>query len=430
MKVLVIGSGGREHALAWKLAQSPLVSDVYVAPGNAGTHRDVKLHNLAIDPLDFSSLIDFAKSNTIDFTVVGPEAPLVAGIVDAFSAQQLLCLGPTQAAAQLEGSKAFAKQFMFDHHIPTARAKMFTDPMPAIEYLSTCDFPIVIKADGLAGGKGVVIAPNRAEAETTIRSMLSDQQFGDASRQIIIEEFIEGEEVSFIVLSDGEHALALATSQDHKTRDEGDKGPNTGGMGAYSPAPLVTPELHQTIMEKVIYPTLQGMAKAGTPFKGFLYAGLMITATGEPRVLEYNCRFGDPETQPILMRLKSDFVQLCLAALHGQLATMHAEWDSRTALGVVLAANGYPERYATHEPILTLNNVPASDHYKIFHAGTLLQEGKIVTNGGRVLCVTALGDSLQDAHEKAYRLVDKIQWNGVFCRRDIGHRALKKITEV
>lgn len=425
MKILVIGNGGREHALAWKLAQSPLVSDVYVAPGNAGTHRDLKVQNLAIDPLDFSSLIDFAKKNTIDFTVVGPEAPLVAGIVDAFSAQQLRCLGPTQAAAQLEGSKAFAKQFMIDHHIPTARAEFFTEPAPAIEYLSTCDFPIVIKADGLAGGKGVVIAANRIEAEQTIESMLSDARFGQASHQILIEDFIQGEEVSFIVLCDGENALPLATSQDHKARDEGDKGPNTGGMGAYSPAPIVTPALHKKIMETVILPTLKGMAKAGTPFIGFLYAGLMITPSGELRVLEYNCRFGDPETQPILMRLQSDFVQLCLAALQGQLATMQAEWDPRSALGVVLAAKGYPEQYATHEPIPTLNSVPPSDHYKIFHGGTLLHEGKIVTHGGRILCVTALGDTLQEAHEKAYRLVDKIQWDGAFCRRDIGHRALK-----
>lgn len=425
MKILVIGSGGREHALAWKLAQSPLVTDVYVAPGNAGTYRDIKVQNLAIDPLDFPSLIDFAKKNNINFTVVGPEAPLVAGIVDAFSAQQLLCLGPTQAAAQLEGSKAFAKQFMLNHHIPTARAQIFTDPSSAIAYLSTCDFPIVIKADGLAGGKGVVITANRAEAEQTIESLLSDARFGKASRQILIEDFIQGEEVSFIVLSDGENALPLATSQDHKTRDEGDKGPNTGGMGAYSPAPIVTPALHKKIMEQVILPTLKGMAKAGTPFKGFLYAGLMITPSKELRVLEYNCRFGDPETQPILMRLQSDFALLCLAALHGQLATIQAKWDPRSALGVVLAAKGYPDHYKTHDPIPTLNNLSSSDQYKIFHAGTLLHEGKIVTNGGRILCVAALGDTLQEAYEKAYSLVDKLQWEGVFCRRDIGHRALK-----
>lgn len=426
MKVLVIGSGGREHALAWKLAQSPLVDHVYVAPGNAGTHRELNVSNIEIDPLNFSLLIDFVKQNKIDFTVVGPEAPLVAGIVDAFNQQQLLCLGPTQFAAQLEGSKAFAKQFMVDNHIPTAQAKIFTQSIPAIEYLKTLSFPVVIKADGLAGGKGVVIVHDQPEAILTIENMLLNKRFGEASQQIVIEEFIQGEEVSFIVLCDGEHALPLATSQDHKTRDEGDKGPNTGGMGAYSPAPIVDTLLHEKIMQEVIQPTLQGMAKMGAPFKGFLYAGLMITPSKEIKVLEYNCRFGDPETQPILMRLRSDFASLCLGALHGQLDMMKAEWDSRSALGVVLAANGYPDKVATLQPIPPIHDVALSEQNKIFHAGTTLIEGKMLTNGGRVLCVVALGDTLKEAHEKAYQLIDKVQWDGVFCRRDIGHRALTK----
>lgn len=425
MKVLVIGNGGREHALAWKLAQSPIVEKVYVAPGNAGTHREPKVENIAIDPLNFSALIDFAKHNKIDFTVVGPEAPLVAGIVDVFNSHNLLCLGPSQWAAQLEGSKAFAKHFMQRHQIPTARAETFTDVSNAFDYLSQVSFPVVIKADGLAGGKGVVIAPDLITAQETVETMLSHNRFGDASRKIIIEDFIEGEEVSFIVLSDGVHCLPFATSQDHKARDDGDKGPNTGGMGAYSPAPIVTPTLYDKIMREVIYPTLEGMTKDSHPFKGFLYAGLMITPAGEIKVLEYNCRFGDPETQPILMRLRSDFAQLCLAALHGQLNQTTATWDPQPALGVVLAANGYPESYLTDEPIFTLNEIPASEHYKIFHAGTKLQEGKILTNGGRVLCVTALGTSFQDAKEKAYRLVDKVRWDGAFYRRDIGHKALK-----
>jgi phosphoribosylamine---glycine ligase len=425
MKVLVIGSGGREHALAWKLAQSPMVDKVYVAPGNAGTHREPNVENLAIDPLDFAGLIDFVKHNKIDFTVVGPEAPLVEGIVDTFTAHQLLCLGPSKFSAQLEGSKAFAKQFMQRHHIPTAKAETFTELTPALDYLSTVSFPIVIKADGLAGGKGVIIAPDLPTAQATVENMLSNKRFGLASQQIIIEDFIEGEEVSFIVLSDGKHCLPFATSQDHKARDDGDKGPNTGGMGAYSPAPIVTPLLYDKIMREVIHPTLEGMTQEGHPFTGFLYAGLMITPTGEIKVLEYNCRFGDPETQPILMRLRTDFASLCLAALHGQLEHATATWDPRPALGVVLAANGYPDHYETNEPIQTLNEIMPSEHHKVFHAGTTLQGGKIVTNGGRVLCVTALGNSFQEAQEKAYQLVKKIRWTGVFCRQDIGYRAIK-----
>lgn len=425
MKILVIGNGGREHALAWKLAQSPDVDRVYVAPGNAGTHREPNVENIAIDPLDFNALIDFVKHNKIDFTVVGPEAPLVAGIVDTFTAHQLLCLGPTQFCAQLEGSKAFAKHFMQQNQIPTARAETFTEIAPALAYLSTVSFPIVIKADGLAGGKGVIIAPDLSTAQKTVENMLANKRFGAASQQIIIEDFIEGEEVSFIVLSDGKDCLPFATSQDHKARDDGDKGPNTGGMGAYSPAPIVTPMLYDKIMREVIHPTLEGMTKDGHPFTGFLYAGLMITPAGDIKVLEYNCRFGDPETQPILMRLQTDFASICLAALHGKLEHTKAVWDPRPALGVVLAANGYPDDYATNEPIPTLGEIPSSEHYKVFHAGTKLQEGKIVTNGGRVLCVTALGSSFHEAQERAYQLVKKIRWPGAFCRYDIGYRALK-----
>lgn len=425
MKVLVVGSGGREHALAWKLAQSPLVQTVYVAPGNAGTHREPKVENIAIDILDFAGLTDFVKNQHIQFTVVGPELPLVAGIVDYFSERGLLCLGPTRACAQLEGSKAFAKAFMQQHGIPTAASKTFTQVSEAYAYLARCSFPQVIKADGLAAGKGVVIVQNRQEAEETVDAMLAQHRFGEAGNQVIIEEFIQGEEVSFIVLSDGTNCVPLATSQDHKTRDDNDKGPNTGGMGAYSPAPLVTPSLHQKIMDQVIWPTLHGMSNEGHPFRGFLYAGLMITPTGDIKVLEYNTRFGDPETQPVLMRLQSDFAQLCLNALEGHLSGYIANWDERPALGVVLAANGYPDHYEKGDIIPTLNDVAASDAYKIFHAGTIVSDVNIVTNGGRVLCVTALGDNYLDAQEKAYKIVNKVAWDGVFYRKDIGHRAIK-----
>jgi len=425
MKLLVIGNGGREHALAWKLAQSPLVQKVYVAPGNAGTHREPKVENIAIDTLDFAALTDFVKTQHVQFTVVGPELPLVAGIVDYFTERDLLCLGPTQACAQLEGSKAFAKDFMQRHGIPTAASKAFTQASDAYAYLATCSFPQVIKADGLAAGKGVVIAQNRQEAEQTIDAMLSQHRFGDAGNQVIIEEFIHGEEVSFIVLSDGTDCVPLATSQDHKTRDDNDKGPNTGGMGAYSPAPIVTSALHQQIMDQVIWPTLHGMTNEGHAFCGFLYAGLMITPNGDIKVLEYNTRFGDPETQPILMRLQSDFAQLCLNALEGHLSGFIASWDERPALGVVLAANGYPGHYEKGDAIPTLNDIVASDAYKIFHAGTIVQDVNIVTNGGRVLCVTALGDNYLDAQENAYHIVKKVVWDGVFYRSDIGHRAIK-----
>ncbi len=427
MKVLVVGNGGREHALAWKLAQSPNVQMVYVAPGNAGTHREPKVENIAIDILDFAALSDFVKNQHIQFTVVGPELPLVAGIVDYFNERNLLCLGPTQACAQLEGSKAFAKDFMQRHNIPTAKAKTFSNASEANAYLATCEFPQVIKADGLAAGKGVVIAQNLNEATSTIDAMLSQHHFGEAGNQVVIEEFIQGEEVSFIVLSDGQNCVPFATSQDHKTRDDHDQGPNTGGMGAYSPAPIVTASLHQAIMDQVIWPTLQGMTADGQRFTGFLYAGLMITPKGEIKVLEYNCRFGDPETQPVLMRLQSDFAQLCLTALEGRLDGYVATWDEKPALGVVLAANGYPDHYHKGDVIPTLNNVAPGEGYKIFHAGTLLQEGNIITNGGRVLCVTALGDNYLDAQEKAYRLVKKVAWDGVFYRNDIGHKAIKSV---
>lgn len=426
MKILVVGNGGREHAIAWKLAQSPLVEQVFVAKGNAGTHREPKVQNIDIEPLHFADLVDFVKVQKIDFTVVGPEAPLVAGIVDYFTDRGLPCLGPKQKAAQLEGSKAAAKAFMQRHHIPTAQAAVFSDKAQALAYLDHAQFPIVIKADGLAQGKGVIIAEDLSQAQSALESMLgAQQQFGEAGKQVVIEDFIHGEEVSFIVLSDGQYCLPLATSQDHKARDDGDKGPNTGGMGAYSPAPIVTPKLFEEIMSKVIHPTLKGMAAEGTPFTGFLYAGLMISPTQGIKVLEYNCRFGDPETQPILMRLKSDFALMCEAAVHGTLSTYPAEWDPRVALGVVLAAHGYPDQYHMGDPIPTINDVPSSEDYKVFHAGTTIRAGQVVTNGGRVLCTTALGDGFQEAQDKAYRLVKKIKWDEVFYRSDIGYRAIK-----
>lgn len=424
MKVLVVGSGGREHALAWKLAQSSEVSRVFVAPGNAGTYREPNVENIAIDPLDFDGLVEFAKREQIDFTVVGPETPLVAGIVDFFTSKGLPCLGPTAACAKLEGSKAFAKQFMLKNNIPTATAEIFTEPDLAHDYLTRCQFPLVIKADGLAAGKGVVIATDFIQAEIAIDEMLAQKRFGGAGAQIVIEEYIEGEEVSFIVLADGLHCLPLATSQDHKRRDDNDRGPNTGGMGAYSPAPRITTYLHEKIMQEVIYPTLLGMHNDGHPFRGFLYAGLMITPGDQIKVLEFNCRFGDPETQPILMRLTSDFASLCLHTLNGKLPEYQVSWDPRVALGVVLAAHGYPDRHEKGEIIPTLHDFPPSEYYKIFHAGTMVEGGRILTNGGRVLCVTALGDSYKEAQENAYKVVKKIAWNGVFYRTDIGYRAI------
>jgi len=426
MKVFVVGNGGREHALAWKLAQSPLVTDVYCAPGNGGTLRELKVHNVEISPLDFEKLSEFAITHQIQFTVVGPEEPLAKGIVDYFEAKNLAILGPSQYCAQLEASKAFAKSFMQENHIPTAAAATFTSLPEALHYLKSQTYPLVIKADGLAAGKGVIIADNQAVAEQTLKEMLQANRFGDAGSKVIIEEFIHGEEVSFIVLADLKTALPLATSQDHKARDEGDTGPNTGGMGAYSPAPRVTPELHQKIMNTVIQPTLDAMAKQGHPYRGFLYAGLMITPNHDIKVLEFNCRFGDPETQPILMRLKSDFCQMCLDALEGKLNFHTPEWDSRPALGVVMAAQGYPFDYRKNIPLSVINNLAASKQFKVFHAGTQFQKGSLVSQGGRVLCVTALGETLESAQSKAYQVIKKIDVPDLFYRHDIGHRALNK----
>ena len=425
MKVLVIGSGGREHALAWKAAQSPDVEKVYVAPGNAGTAREAKLENVAIGVEDIDGLIAFARDNTIALTIVGPEAPLVIGVVDAFEAAGLRCFGPSKDAAQLEGSKAFTKDFLARHRIPTADYANFTGVDEALAYLKEKGAPIVIKADGLAAGKGVIVAMTLAEAEAAVRDMLAGNAFGEAGHRVVIEEFLAGEEASFIVMVDGEHILPMATSQDHKRVGEGDTGPNTGGMGAYSPAPVVTPEVHQRIMTEVIEPTVKGMAAEGNPYTGFLYAGLMITEDGTPKVIEYNCRFGDPETPPIMMRLKSDLVALCSAALDGKLDTVSTEWDERAAMGVVLAALGYPGSYAKGDAIEGLDGAD-SDDAKVFHAGTAEKDGKVVTAGGRVLCATALGNSVREAQQKAYALADKISWSGMFMRRDIGYRAIAR----
>lgn len=426
MNVLIIGNGGREHAIAWKVAQSDQVTKVFVAPGNAGTALEPKVENIAIAALDIPALIDFAKNNAIALTIVGPEAPLAAGIVDQFSVAGLACFGPSQKAAQLEASKAFSKAFMQRHHIPTARFASFTDFTAAKEYLQKHSLPVVIKADGLAAGKGVIIAHTHAEALQAIDDMLLQQTYAQAGHCVVIEEFIVGEEVSFIVMVDGTHAIALATSQDHKTRDEGDKGPNTGGMGAYSPAPLVTAELHQHIMDTVIKPTVQGMAAEGVPYTGFLYAGLMITPQGEAKVLEYNCRLGDPETQVLLLRLQTDLVKLCQLALQQQLAQTEIQWDPRFALGVVLAAAGYPEKYRQGDIMEGLEQAAMLNNVKVFHAGTTQKNNAIVTIGGRVLCVAALGEELETAQQCAYAAIDKIHWQGMFYRRDIGHKALKK----
>ncbi len=425
MNILIIGGGGREHALAWKAAQSPLVEKLFVAPGNAGTALEPRLENIAIGAEDIDGLLAFAQEKGIDLTIVGPEAPLVAGVVDRFSAAGLRCFGPTQGAAQLEGSKAFTKDFLARHHIPTAAYGNFTEIEPALAYLEQVGMPIVIKADGLAAGKGVIITEDMATARETVKDMLSGNRFGEAGHRVVIEEFLQGEEASFIVMVDGKNILPMATSQDHKARDNGDKGPNTGGMGAYSPAPVVTPEMHERIMDQVIRPTVEGMAAEGHPYTGFLYAGVMIDKNGVPRVLEYNCRFGDPETQPIMLRMRSDLVELCNAALDGRLDECSAEWDSRPALGVVLAAGGYPASYAKGEII---SGLPESDseERKVFHAGTAEKEGAIVTNGGRVLCATALGETVAEAQKNAYAVAAQIQWKGLFYRTDIGYRAIAR----
>ncbi|WP_428634804.1 phosphoribosylamine--glycine ligase [Sedimenticola sp.] len=425
MKVLVIGSGGREHALAWKAAQSPDVEKVFVAPGNAGTAREAKLENVSIGVEDIEALVAFARDNQIGLTIVGPEAPLVIGVVDAFEAAGPPCFGPSKAASQLEGSKAFTKDFLARHNIPTATYANFTEIDPALAYIKEQGAPIVIKADGLAAGKGVIVAMTEAEAEAAVRDMLAGNAFGEAGHRVVIEEFLDGEEASFIVMADGEHILPMATSQDHKRVGEGDSGPNTGGMGAYSPAPVVTPEIHDRIMHEVIEPTVRGMAAEGNPYTGFLYAGLMIDRDGAPKVIEYNCRFGDPETQPIMMRLKSDLVALCQTALERKLDTVTIEWDERASMGIVLAAGGYPGDYAKGAVINGLDGADSADA-KIFHAGTATKDNAVVTSGGRVLCATALGITVSEAAEKAYQLADKISWEGMFMRRDIGYRAIAR----
>ncbi len=425
MNILVIGSGGREHALAWKAAQSPLVKKVYVAPGNAGTALEEKLENVAIDADSIEDLIEFAKTRQIALTIVGPEAPLVSGIVDAFNAAGLRCFGPTMGAAQLEGSKSFTKDFLARHNIPTGEYRSFTEVDAALEYLRQVGTPIVIKADGLAAGKGVIVAMEQATAESAVRDMLAGNAFGEAGHRVVIEEYLEGEEASFIVMADGSHVLPMATSQDHKRAGDGDTGLNTGGMGAYSPAPVVTQTVYRRIMDEVILPTVRGMADEGIPYTGFLYAGLMISADGSPKVIEYNCRFGDPETQPIMLRMRSDLVAHCLAALDGRLDQEHAEWDPRASVGIVLAAGGYPGHY---EKGRTITGLPTTEDpaRKVFHAGTGLDGERIVTAGGRVLCATALGNSVTEAQRDAYELAHAIHWDGVYLRTDIAYRAVAR----
>ncbi|MBI0103639.1 phosphoribosylamine--glycine ligase [Gilliamella sp. W8145] len=425
MKVLVIGNGGREHALAWKAAQSPLVTKVFVAPGNAGTALETNLENINIKATDIAGLLNFAQEQQIDLTIVGPEAPLVIGIVDSFQKAGLKIFGPSKAAAQLEGSKAFTKDFLARHNIPTAEYQNFTEIEPAIAYIRQKGAPIVIKADGLAAGKGVIVAMTLKEAEDAVHDMLAGNAFGDAGHRVVIEEFLDGEEASFIVMVDGEHVEPMATSQDHKRVGDGDTGLNTGGMGAYSPAPVVTDDVFTKVMEQVIYPTVNGMAQEGNVYVGFLYAGLMIDKQGNPKVIEFNCRFGDPETQPIMMRMQSDLVELCLAAVEGKLNTVKSQWDPRPALGVVLAAGGYPGDYNTKDVILGL---PAeiNQDCKVFHAGTSLENGQVYTNGGRVLCVTALGNTVSDAQQYAYEQLKNIYWHGCYYRHDIGYRAIER----
>ncbi|ANB25360.1 phosphoribosylamine--glycine ligase [Alteromonas stellipolaris] len=425
MNVLVIGGGGREHALAYKAAQSSDVSTVFVAPGNAGTAIEPKLENVAIDVNDILGLLSFAKGNDVELTIVGPEAPLVAGVVDAFTNEGLMIFGPTQAAAQLEGSKAFTKDFLARHNIPTAEYQNFTEIDPAIAYVREKGAPIVIKADGLAAGKGVIVAMTLQEAEDAIRDMLAGNAFGEAGSRVVVEEFLDGEEASFIVMVDGKSVLPFATSQDHKRAANGDKGPNTGGMGAYSPAPVVTQEIHDRVMKEVIMPTVEGMASESNPYMGFLYAGLMIMADGTPKVIEYNCRFGDPETQPIMLRLQSDIVALCQAACKGELDSQTIEFDTRAAIGVVLAAGGYPGSYDKGDEITGFESAAELDG-KVFHAGTSLEDGKVVTNGGRVLCATAMGNNVTEAQQKAYELVNTIQFKDAYFRTDIGYRAIAR----
>ncbi|EGR4165464.1 phosphoribosylamine--glycine ligase [Vibrio cholerae] len=425
MQVLIIGSGGREHALAWKVAQNPQVDTIYVAPGNAGTVLEHKVQNVNIGITDIPALVAFAQDKAIELTIVGPEAPLVIGVVDAFRAAGLPIFGPTQSAAQLEGSKAFTKDFLARHNIPTAAYANFTEIEPALAYVREKGAPIVVKADGLAAGKGVIVAMTLQEAEDAIQDMLAGNAFGSAGSRVVVEEFLDGEEASFIVMVDGENVLPMATSQDHKRVGDADTGPNTGGMGAYSPAPVVTQDVHDRVMREVIYPTVRGMAAEGNTYTGFLYAGLMIDSTGAPKVIEYNCRFGDPETQPIMMRLQSDLVELCQAAIAGKLDQVESKWDPRASIGVVLAAGGYPGDYAKGEVISGLPTQESAGQ-KVFHAGTETQGDQVVTNGGRVLCATALGNTVLEAQQRAYQLADQIHWNGMFCRRDIGYRAIAR----
>lgn len=423
MNVLIIGNGGREHALAWKTAQSESVDTVFVAPGNAGTDSETNLKNVAIDAMDFPALADFAKNNNVQLTIVGPEAPLVEGIVDYFENEGLAIFGPKQGAAQLEGSKAYTKDFLARQKIPTAFYGVFTDEAEAIAYIEEKGAPIVVKADGLAAGKGVILAQTNDEAIDAVKDMLSGNKFGDAGARVVVEQFLTGEEASFIVIVDGEDVLPMATSQDHKARDNGDSGPNTGGMGAYSPAPVVTQEIHDRIMSEVIMPTVKGMNAEGNRYRGFLYAGIMVGEDGTPFVLEYNCRFGDPETQPIMMRLESDLPQLCLSAINGELSSQTTQWTEQAAIGVVMAAGGYPFSYNNGDIISGLAEAEKTGA-KVFQAGTAIADGNVVTSGGRVLCVTALGDSVLEAQKAAYAGVDQISWNQVYFRTDIGHKAI------
>lgn len=425
MKVLVIGSGGREHALAWRCAQSASVEKVFVAPGNAGTAMEPKLENVAFDVTDFPALAEFALAESVAITIIGPEAPLVEGIVDYFQERGLACFGPSKGAAQLEGSKAFTKDFLKKHNIPTAAYETFTETAEAINYIKANGAPIVVKADGLAAGKGVIVAQSEDEAIAAVEDMLSGNKFGEAGHRVVIEDFLIGEEASFIAMVDGQNILPMATSQDHKARDDGDKGPNTGGMGAYSPAPVVSDKVFQRIMDQVIEPTVQGMASDGHPYTGFLYAGLMISPDGQPSVVEFNCRFGDPEAQPVMLRLQSELAQLCLDAVQGSLAGKQVQWDNRPAVGVVLAAGGYPASYEKGKSITGLD-LAVSEHGKVFHAGTKVVGANVVTNGGRVLCATALGDSVSSAQAAAYELAGKIDWDQVYYRKDIAHRAISR----
>jgi phosphoribosylamine--glycine ligase len=425
MKVLIVGGGGREHALAWKAAQSPKVSEVLVAPGNAGTLHEPNVRNVPVEAENIDGLIQLARAEEVELTIIGPEQPLVDGIADRFDAEGLKCFGPRAAAARLEGSKAFTKDFLARHGIPTGAYAAFESLEPALEYVRAQGAPIVIKADGLAAGKGVIIADSVAEAEATVTTMLEQRAFGEAGARVVVEEFLQGEEASFIAMVDGTDIVPLASSQDHKARDDGDSGPNTGGMGAYSPAPVVTEAMHERIMHEVMLPTVEGLAADGVSYRGFLYAGIMIDGDGVPNVLEFNCRFGDPETQPILMRLRSDLVELCLRSFDGTLGQATVDWDPRAALGVVMAAGGYPGSYEKGAQIHGLDQ-DLGEAVKVFHAGTRNADGRVVTSGGRVLCTVALGDSVTDAQQRAYEAVKTIRWEGAFYRTDIGYRAIAR----